>query len=49
LAALSAQLLLSETLTATGRTDDADIVLPRVVARCDEVGLPRLLVDAGLG
>jgi serine/threonine-protein kinase PknK len=49
LAALSAQLLLSETLMATGRTDDADIVLPRVVARCEEVGLSRLLVDAGLG
>jgi ATP/maltotriose-dependent transcriptional regulator MalT len=48
-AALSAQLLLSETLMATGRTDDADIVLPRVVARCEEVGLSRLLVDAGLG
>ena len=49
LAALSAQLLLSETLMATGRTDDADIVLPGVVARCEEVGLLRLLVDAGLG
>jgi ATP/maltotriose-dependent transcriptional regulator MalT len=49
LAALNAQLLLSETLMATGRTDDADIVLPRVVARCEEVGLLRLLVDAGLG
>ncbi|MGB7871610.1 MAG: serine/threonine-protein kinase PknK, partial [Mycobacterium sp.] len=49
LAALSAQLLLSETLMATGRTDDADIVLPRVVARCEELGLSRLLVDAGLG
>jgi ATP/maltotriose-dependent transcriptional regulator MalT len=49
LAALSAQLLLSETLMATGRTDDADIVLPGVVARCEELGLSRLLVDAGLG
>jgi ATP/maltotriose-dependent transcriptional regulator MalT len=49
LAALSAQLLLAETLMATGRTDDADVVLPRAVARCNEVGLPRLLVDAGLG
>ncbi|HME15066.1 MAG TPA: serine/threonine-protein kinase PknK, partial [Mycobacterium sp.] len=49
LAALSAQLLLSETLMATGRTDDADIVLPRVVAQCEELGLSRLLVDAGLG
>jgi ATP/maltotriose-dependent transcriptional regulator MalT/serine/threonine protein kinase len=49
LAALSAQLLLAETLIATGRTDDADMVLPQVVARCEDVGLPRLLVDAGLG
>jgi ATP/maltotriose-dependent transcriptional regulator MalT len=49
LAALSAQLLLAETLMATGRTDDADIVLPGVVARCEELGLSRLLVDAGLG
>jgi ATP/maltotriose-dependent transcriptional regulator MalT len=49
LAALSAQLLLSETLMATGRTDEADIVLPGVVARCEELGLSRLLVDAGLG
>ena len=49
LAALSAQLLLSETLMATGRNDDADIVLPRVVAQCEELGLSRLLVDAGLG
>jgi ATP/maltotriose-dependent transcriptional regulator MalT len=49
LAALSAQLLLAETLMATGRTDDADVVLPRVVARCEQVGLPRLIVDAGLG
>jgi ATP/maltotriose-dependent transcriptional regulator MalT/serine/threonine protein kinase len=49
LAALSAQLLLAETLMATGRTDDADVVLPRAVARCNEVGLPRLLADAGLG
>jgi serine/threonine-protein kinase PknK len=49
LAALTAQLLLVETLMAAGRTDDADVVLPRAVARCNEVGLPRLLVDAGLG
>ena len=48
LAALSAQLLLAETLMATGRTDDADTLLPRVVAQCEEVGLSRLLVDAGL-
>jgi ATP/maltotriose-dependent transcriptional regulator MalT len=49
LAALNAQLLLAETLMATGRTDDANVVLPGVVARCEEVGLSRLLVDAGLG
>jgi ATP/maltotriose-dependent transcriptional regulator MalT len=49
LAALSAQLLLAETLLATGRTADADAVLPRVRARCEDVGLSRLLVDAGLG
>ena len=49
LAALSAQLLLAETLTTTGRTDDANVFLPRVVARCRELGLSRLLVDAGLG
>jgi ATP/maltotriose-dependent transcriptional regulator MalT len=49
LAALNAQLLLAETLKETGRTDDAKVVLPRVVARCEELGLSRLLVDAGLG
>jgi serine/threonine-protein kinase PknK len=48
-AALSAQLLLAETLTATGRTDDANVVLPRAVMRCEELGLSRLIVDAGLG
>jgi serine/threonine-protein kinase PknK len=48
-AALTAQLLLAETLKATGRVGDADVVLPDVVARCKQVGLPRLLVDAGLG
>jgi ATP/maltotriose-dependent transcriptional regulator MalT len=49
LAALSAQLLLVETLTATGRTDDANAMSPGIAARCEEVGLSRLLVDAGLG
>jgi ATP/maltotriose-dependent transcriptional regulator MalT len=49
LAALSAQLLLAKTFTATGRADDANVVLPRVLARCEELGLSRLLVDAGLG
>ncbi|MBV8347740.1 MAG: hypothetical protein JOZ49_09465, partial [Mycolicibacterium sp.] len=48
LAALNAQLLLVETLTAAGRTDDANVVLPRIAARCQELGLPRLLVDGGL-
>ena len=49
LAALTAQLLLVETLMATGRTDDANVVLPGVAARCAELGLSRLLLDAGLG
>src|SRR5271166_4543464 len=48
LAALTAQLLLVETLMATGRQDDADVVLPDVTARCARLGLSRLLVDAGL-
>ena len=48
LAALTAQLLLVETLMATGRTDDANAMLPRVAARCNERGLSRLLIDAGL-
>ncbi|HEY2503794.1 MAG TPA: protein kinase [Mycobacterium sp.] len=49
LAALTAQLLLIETLTATGRSDDADVMVPDVAARCEKLGLSRLLVDAGLG
>jgi ATP/maltotriose-dependent transcriptional regulator MalT len=49
LAALSAELLLVETLKATGKTDDANAILPPVAARCQELGLSRLLVDAGLG
>ncbi|MGB9223140.1 MAG: serine/threonine protein kinase, partial [Mycobacterium sp.] len=49
LAALTARLLLVETLMATGRVDDANAMLPGVTARCWELGLPRLLVDAGLG
>ena len=48
LSALSAELLLVETLTATGRHDDAQVRLARLTARCTELGLPRLLVDAGL-
>jgi serine/threonine-protein kinase PknK len=46
LAALRAELLLAETLSRTGRSTDMDI--PAVARRCQEVGLPRLLVDAGL-
>lgn len=49
LAALQAELLLIETLTATGRAAEARGGVLRVSARCAEVGLPRLLVDAGLG
>jgi serine/threonine-protein kinase PknK len=44
LAALGAQLLLAETLTAGGRPVDANVI----ASRCAELGLPRLLVDAGL-
>ena len=47
LAALRAQLLLAETLARTGRS--ADAAIPAIARRCEEVGLPRLLVDAGLG
>jgi serine/threonine-protein kinase PknK len=49
LAALTAQLLLGQTLAATGRTDEAGVMLPDVVARCEKLGLPRLLVDGGIG
>ena len=49
LAALQAELLLIETLTATGRVAEARAGATHVSARCAEVGLPRLLVDAGLG
>jgi serine/threonine-protein kinase PknK len=48
LAALQAELLLIETLTATGRVAEARAGVLHVSARCAEVGLPRLLVDAGL-
>ena len=48
LAALQAELLLTETLTATGRVADARAGALHVSARCAEVGLPHLLVDAGL-
>jgi ATP/maltotriose-dependent transcriptional regulator MalT len=49
LAALTAQLLLVETLKATGKVDDANVVLPGVAARCEQLGMSRLLIDAGLG
>ena len=48
LAALQAQLLLIETLTAAGRATDARDELVSVAAKCAELGLSRLLVDAGL-
>ena len=48
LAALQAQLLLIETLTAAGRATDARNELASVAAKCAELGLSRLLVDAGL-
>ncbi len=48
LAALQAHLLVIEALTAAGRTVDARDELGPVAARCDELGLSRLLVDAGL-
>ena len=48
LAVLQAQLLLVETLTAVGRAADATNDLTPVAAKCAEVGLSRLLVDAGL-
>jgi ATP/maltotriose-dependent transcriptional regulator MalT len=49
LAALNVQLLVVETLMATGRVAEANVMLPRVATQCDERGLSRLLVDAGLG
>jgi serine/threonine-protein kinase PknK len=48
LAALQAELLVMETLTATGRVAEARAGVLDVSARCAEVGLPQLLVDAGL-
>ena len=47
-AALSARLLLAETLTATGRLEDAAFVSADAAAQCAAVGLSRLPVDAGL-
>jgi serine/threonine-protein kinase PknK len=48
LAALQTQLLLVATLTAAGRATDAQNELAPVTAKCADVGLSRLLVDAGL-
>ena len=48
LAALQAQLLLMETFTAAGRATDTRDELASVAAKCAELGLSRLLVDAGL-
>ncbi len=48
LAALQAELLLIETLAAGGRTIDARNDLAPLAAKCAELGVPRLLVDAGL-
>jgi serine/threonine-protein kinase PknK len=48
LAALSAQLLLAETLTTTGRPQDAAVVSSDAATRCAAVGLTRLPVDSGL-
>lgn len=49
LAALQAKLLNAETLAAVGRKDDARDALGPVAAQCAELGLSRLLIDAGLG
>ncbi len=48
LAALSARLLLAETLTATARPQDAAVVSADAATQCAAVGLSRLPVDAGL-
>jgi serine/threonine-protein kinase PknK len=48
LAALSARLLLAETLAATGRPEDAADVASHAAAECGAVGLSRLPVDCGL-
>lgn len=49
LAALQARLLLAETLSAGGPANDAGDHIAAVRALCSRHGLPRLLVDAGLG
>lgn len=47
-AALRARLLLVETLAAAGRVAESEAEARPVVAKCTELGLMRLLVDAGL-
>ncbi len=49
LAAVCAQLLLAQTLATAGRPADADAAATGVVAKCNDLGLSGLLVDAGLG
>jgi serine/threonine-protein kinase PknK len=49
LAALRAQLLVAETLSAAGRAADARNELGPVCALCEQHGLPQLLVDAHVG
>jgi serine/threonine-protein kinase PknK len=49
LAALRAQLLVAETLSAAGRATDARNELRPVAALCDQHGLPQLLIDARVG
>lgn len=49
LAALTARLLLAETLTASDRLEDAAVLSSDAAAQCAAVGLSRLPVDAGLG
>jgi ATP/maltotriose-dependent transcriptional regulator MalT len=48
MAALTARLLLAETLTAAGRLEDASVASSDAAAECGAVGLSRLPVDAGL-
>ena len=48
LAAVCAQLLLAQTLATAGRPADADAAATGVVAKCNDLGLSGLLVDAGL-
>ncbi|BBY00194.1 serine/threonine-protein kinase [Mycobacterium seoulense] len=49
LAALQARLLLVETVGAAGRGADAQDDIAAVRTLCTQHGLPRLLIDAGLG